>query len=380
MVDLYLQNRSLLNGQPKRTIADYVEKNGILVPRRFNTLQEARQSGLQVLCRSEHVQEYDGVSGLLQSKTLDELPDTDEEGLRNELLKEDENKVFFPRVFCSYSRLDLNQFLQEVSFSYWEKLGGRNRTVVADSSIKGKYHILTNGEYLEVNYAVLQEGRIIASAFMKNPAEYLGELRELVSLYEKVRDLDNFDQNHCPVMEFQTVDGKHYFLQYHRTRDFRERGFQLERQPEADEVKVAMVRGATPSEGIVCKTTMIYAKWITGRDYEDWPISEHEDGSVDIHYNRILTEVMSRRRKLQVLSSSSLDWELVSLAIGHTQRSQFFKPEISVIIPRRKELKEIIRDEEWNTSFKKARETGEDQYVTLRIISDGENAYVKRLD
>jgi len=65
MADYYLEDRSRLQGQPKRTIADYVEQQGILVPRRFDSLEEAQASGLPILARSEHSQDYDGVSGLL---------------------------------------------------------------------------------------------------------------------------------------------------------------------------------------------------------------------------------------------------------------------------------------------------------------------------
>lgn len=318
MVDLYVQDRSLLNGQPKRTIADYVEAQGVLVPRRFDTLREARQSGVKVLCRSEHPQEYDGVSGMLKSKTLDKLPDTDEEGLRNELLKEDKRKVFFPKVFCSYVGLDLDSFLREVSFSYWEKLGGRNRTVVADSSIKWKYHIMSYGkEDGGVSYAVLQDGKIIAPSFMENPADCLKELHELVSVYEKIRNLDNFDPNHCSIMEFQTVEGKHFFLQYHRARDFKEREFKLEREKEDDEIETLFVRGATSPDGLICKSTLAYAGWELGINYEEWVVPDSEEGSFDMHYNLMFSEIMTKKRKLQVLRSTSLESEMASLAIRH---------------------------------------------------------------
>src|SRR3989338_5821979 len=79
MVDYYLDDSSKLEGQPKRTIGGYVEQQGILVPRRFDSLQEARRSGMAVICRSEHIQDYDGTSGLLGSPDLSEFPDTKNE-------------------------------------------------------------------------------------------------------------------------------------------------------------------------------------------------------------------------------------------------------------------------------------------------------------
>jgi hypothetical protein len=288
--------------------------------------------------------------------------------------------VFFPRVFCSYSGLDLSHFLEEASFSYWEKLGGRNRTVVADSSVKGKHHIMTNGEDRETNYAALQDGEIVASAFMKNPEDYVDELRELVSLYDKIRNLDNFDPNHCPIMEFQTVDGKHFFLQYHKARDYKEREFRLEREKETDEVETLFVRGSTSPEGLICKPTLAYAGWELGINYEDWVLPESEEGSFDIHYNIMFTEVMARRRKLQVLDSTSLQLEMASLAIGHTSRSQMFKPYVSVVIKKWDDTEKLIPEEKWKQVRERIKQTQQDQTVTLRVVSDGENAYVKRLD
>ena len=66
--DYYIANPSALCGQPKRMIAEYVEQKGILVPRRFESLEKARLSEGEVLARSEHVHEYHvlgygGVSG-----------------------------------------------------------------------------------------------------------------------------------------------------------------------------------------------------------------------------------------------------------------------------------------------------------------------------
>lgn len=70
MNDVYLQNPDMLMGQPKRTIGDYVEENGILVPKRFTSLEEALDSNLQFLMRTEGLFEYEGVSGLLESHTI----------------------------------------------------------------------------------------------------------------------------------------------------------------------------------------------------------------------------------------------------------------------------------------------------------------------
>ena len=94
----------------------------------------------------------------------------------------------------------------------------------------------------------------------------------------------------------------------------------------------------------------------------------------------MFTEVMARRRKLQVLDSTSLQLEMASLAIGHTPRSQMFKPDVSVVIKKWDDTEKIIPEEKWKQVRERIKETQQDQTVTLRVVSDGENAYVKRLD
>ena len=52
--------------QPKKAVGDYVASEGILVPRRFETFEEAQfaaQSDTSVIARSEHPDEYSGPSG-----------------------------------------------------------------------------------------------------------------------------------------------------------------------------------------------------------------------------------------------------------------------------------------------------------------------------
>src|SRR5665811_876042 len=58
---------------PKQEISDYVESQGFLVPRRFDTLDEALdvvRAGGEIILRSEHPDDYDGPSGLMDSYRL----------------------------------------------------------------------------------------------------------------------------------------------------------------------------------------------------------------------------------------------------------------------------------------------------------------------
>ncbi len=375
MVDYYIENKSRLKEQPKRTISDYVEQQGILVPRRFNSPIEAKNSGIPILCRSEHLQEYDGVSGLLRSIPLTEFPDLSEKELWQFLLDQRRIGFYSSKNYCSLMGLDLEQFLGGISYSYWENLGGVNRTVIADSSIKGRYHIMSSAEEL-FNYVIIRDDQLNFNGGIEDPNFSLGELQKLVAAYEKVRNLDHFEPQHCPTMEFQSVDGKNYFLQYHRTRDFKERSFRLERPLEEGEVQASLVRGATIPEGFKVKTTTHYAALPRGSWH--WSIPELEEGSFDVHANNVFTEIMSRQRKLQILITGSLDIESGSIAAGHTRRSKFFKPEVSLIV-QELNLQKLISMEEWEDLSNHTKQSGQNQHITLQVISDGEKAYLKRM-
>lgn len=381
MTDYYLADLSRLNGQPKRTIADYVESNGILVPRRFDSLAEARRSDLPVILRSEHVDEYarrlngrlvTGVSGLLESPDLTRHPDIDEEAIKEEVFKEPDFGQTQASQYCSWLGFKKEDFMQDVTFSFWEKLAGYNRAVIADSSIRGRYHISTNksGDDWAMNYTVFENGKVFASYFKPLPDEIIAGFEELVRFYEQVRNLPNFDKNNCPLVEVQTVGNQNYFLQYHRTRDFIESTFTLERPPTNQEREAMFVRGATSLEGITCDTTVLHAWWNLG---EGHTLPAQEDGSFDFFWNQVYPELMIPQRRIQMIKGRKLDWELMQVAEGHTQRSKMFKPEISLIY--RKDDLEFPED-----LGEKLESTRQDQKIKLFVVSDGRKAYYQRVD
>ena len=386
MKDYYLKNLNELRGQPKRTIADYVESQGILVPRRFDSLKEGRKSHKAILLRSEHPQEYGGVSGMLDSFQLSspfvnvKRSNNVEEAKQGYLKGEEESHgtpVF--KQYCNFLSLDAENFKDQVSFSIWEKLKGYNRTVVADSAIKGRYHIMTfedGGNHLH-NYCIFESGNLREHVHESGllTSQLVQELPELVKDYERVRNLDNFDQNHCPIMEFQTVNGRNFFLQYHRGRDFKESTFKLDRKPKKGEVEMQFVRGATSKEGIKCKTTLYY---FTG-DKERWSLPSSEEGSFDLHYNSMLTELMVRKRKFQFIGTNAndgLNWTLKKFVVNHNNRSKLFKPEVSVI----GSVNSVIPDSEIDEKLDKMIHEKKDSNIDLHIISDGNKAYVKRVN
>src|SRR5438270_3822706 len=92
--DWWLSEATALQA-PKQEIVDYVEAQGFKVPRRFDTLDEALdivRAGGSIVVRSEHRDEYDGASGLLQSYRID--PTTADDSRR---------------VFANYGNFDIDE-------------------------------------------------------------------------------------------------------------------------------------------------------------------------------------------------------------------------------------------------------------------------------
>lgn len=368
MGDWYTQDPSRLEGQPKRAIADYVESQGIVVPRRFRSLQEAKASGLPIFVRSEHPQEYNGVSGLLESRLLKEGKEVaDEQDLKKRLLVDCMHEM---KSYCSLLGKDIDQFKEEVSFSYWEFMSGLNRVIVADSAIKGRYHILV-ADVKDGGYVLIENGKIIQQIMTQDKGN--NDLEKLIGLYEGVRNLDRFDANHCPLLETITVDGRIYFLQYHRTRDFQEAAFTIEREPVKNEIEARFVRGATPPEGEVYTVTTRYPAEV---DYGGWKLST-EDGSLDICTNKIFSELMVRRRKIQVIIREERDLFFYAVALGHFERSKVFKPMISVLVEEG-----LYPDAEDEKAFRKIwdKVATTPQTIQVKVIADGRRAFLERVD
>ncbi len=409
MKDKYLHHPELLQGQPKRSIADYVEQNGILVPRRFESLEEARKSGLDLVARSEHPQDYDGCSGLFLSPRFPEHshafkwdeseeifinsilnyqcdPSSDGEGVSRRKIKE----------HCKILQIDYDEFIGQLSYSYWEKIPGINITITADSAVKDRYHITTRerneGGLFEWwhSYNFVENGCLIGnescsySELPGLPLVAVGNFNQLIELYEHIRSLPRFDSNHCPTMEFVTrINGnniENYSLQYHRTRDFDAPDFELgPGNLEATEFR--NVRGKTPPEGIDCKVVIAYAaEWVDEENFGpnkkwSWYVPEEEEGAIEAPVNnKRMDEIMSKRRSLQISDSS-----FFSLATGHGLRSLWFKPRVSIISSEPMINGLFKSNTELRRAWDKAEETGENQYINLHVVSDGRKAFVKRI-
>ncbi len=380
-MDFYLEDRTRLNGQPKKTIGDYVESNGVLVPRRYASFEEAKNHGL-VLARSEHPQDYDGCSGILESLLLNQDNFNSEEEIRQRVLypPTSSNNV---NAYLKLSQQDPEKFKGECSFSYWQKIPGDNVMVVADSAVPERYHLTFKKVFkkrgliyrVDRAYFIVEREEIIKSYLDTEGSERsFKQVSSLIQDYEKIRKMDHFDPLHCPLMEFQSAYGKNFFLQYHRTRDFEPADFVLDRGLKKGEVEAFMVRGKTPREGMKNVPINVYRPKSQG----DWLVPEHEEGAWDGLGWIPFEELAVRKRKVQISNGKNHPEDMpinpLSLfTLDHTSRSQMFKPEISLTVP----LWKIYPDEDNKIDI--GRKTGEDQYIYLDIISDGRKAYVKRV-
>lgn len=378
--------------QPKAEIADYVEDKGIIVPRRFASLDEARDSGKPFIVRSEHPQEYAGASGLLASvKITPELIEIAKDnitqgfGSSHDIVvakaydtnqKEFENGITKASLedkriqdYCGLLGLDPNEFRRDISYSYWEAISGYNRFIIADSAIPGRHHLLTRSKYDDsgeenffYNLQTIENGEVVINSDLPLPVALKECTNNTITFYETVRRSEKFNPNHCPIVEFQTTeDGTNYFLQYHRTRDFQQSTFRLDREPREEEVEAIFVRGATSPGGAVVQTSL----W-----YPEYTLFE-EEASFDWHSQRVFSEIMSRKRTANLdVDPEGFDRVARRLAEGHTSRSALFNPQLSVVLNT-----DIIPEDQKKQVLGKVRE-GEYATVPIHVVSDGRKAFV----
>lgn len=188
-------------------------------------------------------------------------------------------------------------------------------------------------------------------------------LSVLIDTYERVRRLEAFDPNHCPAIEMQSNEGRVYFLQYHRTRDFRPAGFTVEGDREGW-VKALMVRGATPVKGRRLDMTLHHS--------HEHPLDEEERGSFGFTYDSAMEEVGVRRRWLHFESKRgepNLGLHLVGACEGHSSKSSLFKPEVSVVAS--------MDDLQIPEGYKCPRNTEVRSVIPLEVVADGRTAFIR---
>lgn len=403
--DFYLTNPSR---QPKKDIADYVESQGILVPRRFNNLMSAVMSGVPFMARSEHPQDYAGASGLALSlfinpeelKNPQPLPtESDWQGLNKTggfyysrfgdlakslatnaaIMSQDQFEAGVTALsrrgsfgingidaYCGFRGEDSNSFIQDMSYSYWEGLGGVNTAIFADNVVPNRYHLFStvtenkDGFMYEKGsgYHVIENGDIIAGPQRDNTG-VTKSTDSLINLYESVRKLDRFDPNHCPVVEAQMLDGQPYFLQYMRGQDFSPAIHAIDRPRGADEVETVLVRGATPPNGLDVQLNVRYIP----SDLETL-----EEAGTEMNQNPVFLEAVAPGRRLHIVRVKRPNY--LYAGGGHLAKSGLIKPEVSAVLDD-ESTKKLIGE-----FYDRDREV---LHRRIQIVSDGRNAYLKEL-
>jgi len=401
MTDYYLEDRIRLEGQPKRSIGDYVESEGILVPKRFKSLNDAKKSGRAGLARFEHSQDYDGASNLGPTGSIN-FPDsysfsspfsfvtnfkTESFDSSRDIVRTIREVCFGEmadslkrdklRTYCNLMNLNFNDFIKQASFSFWEFIPGINIAVVADSAIEGRTHVAlqkTAGVGF-INYAVIEpDGSLrlpLASdkfifkgnsmndlkyipntSYFANLSERLEQItRRAVSVYNKTRSLSRLDKNHSYIMEMQADNnGQIHLLQVHRTRDMVKPTFLLERELGKDEIEAVDVRGVTLPGGQVARINTLGGE------------GDYFKGN-SLLYLDVHNEICSRKRKVQCILPGE---DFLSIIVAHEGRSDFFKPELSLVVDYRRLF------------TKKEYEEG-NAFASVHVVADGRRAIIKRI-
>jgi hypothetical protein len=276
------------------------------------------------------------------------------------------------KKYCEILWLDLEKFLSWISFSYWELLEWYNRTIVADNTIKWRYHIVTRWNWV-YNYFVYDNWVIIldwisdphlVSSVTELPKDLVKWLTKLISFYESIRNLEKFNPNHCPVIEAQTTnDWENYFLQYHRTRDTDYSTFTLNRPLEDWEIKADFVRGITPEDWV--EIDVIVGSRKEHFNWYGWAFSQAS-------FKPVFNEIQTKKVRL-ILMDQWIDWVTLWIALWwHLGLSDLFNPEISLVLPEWFYKKFI-----WEKYREFSKKTWKDAIMRVRIISDWRRAYFK---
>ncbi|MDB5170975.1 MAG: hypothetical protein JWO35_669 [Candidatus Saccharibacteria bacterium] len=436
--DWWLSNPDALQS-PKQEIGDYIEAQGFSVPKRFETLDEALdvvRAGGTIAVRSEHRDEYDGASGLMETFRIDLQSaedslrafenygpfDIDEQVYQSQFrsavtayrrgdmpgystmedvvlgealsaptdltlqrLQRLSRQSTSVRRYADLTNRSTAELMNGASFSFWEYVPGTNVTIVADSAIDDRYHVLGNkpkrkGIPSYYGWQISDEsGKPIAGK--ENDSTLTPDVTQsLIKAYEAIRNLPRFASQHCPLLELQLDgDGKIWFLQYHRTRDFKAAGELLDPNdfsPAEGWHKADGVRGAL-DEPTTLKTAFWYPNEYGSVRHTGSPLPTIEDASTDWHWDWALSEIMARRRSVQ-LDYDSLERAYSTIAAAHGPRSRWFKPLAAVALDDRGLKKLVPKQLKEQVSHHVHRNNGLAR-VVIDFAVDGRNGYV-RLD
>lgn len=271
--------------QPKAGIGQYVASEGFRVPiiTEQSEWEEAFDNG-DAMLRSEMLQDYDGLSGLLSSERINPADYEDARGIAAELgsllmrgLRSGEisgteyMNHFRGLVSWAEARVHLMEsamafgsplFLDRPTASHWKYIDGTNVTAFADPHVEGRYHFgvipakLGKYGYQAVgSYQVEPHEHETPKTFRKHREPFVA--RPFIEYYDQISSLSNFDNTQNPVLEMiEDTEGNIHFLQYLKTNQKREFIEPFDLPSSEDTLRTTNVRGITPESGQEMKLFM----------------------------------------------------------------------------------------------------------------------------
>ncbi|HEX8227135.1 MAG TPA: hypothetical protein VF572_04690 [Candidatus Saccharimonadales bacterium] len=373
--------------QPKRTLIEYAGEVGINVPEIFSCLDDALDSGLHIIARSEHPGEL-YYSGLTDSYThspsnpgrrdtaadqLRQLDDTlhdDERTLGSMTKMKQLGRYGFIKAerwraeasTGEYDRDAADEFARMHSLSYWPAVEGDNIFMVEDSAKAGRFYAGKINRQKEV--VVIDNGEITYRASRSNTELAIYDADKLIDFYDSVRDLPFIDNADCPIIELVDpgYECEPVLLQVLPTAPRQKADFEITKPSES----VFFVRGATSEEG----TEVVF--WTGEVDKRKNPLDQKlgayrfEDEAVEEFYlpETTLFAVSGNNRE----SSENTLKRFLLAAVDHGTRSQAFKPQVTVGLAN--EAAAQLIDPTTSRNGKKR----------CFVKSDGDNAIVKFYD
>jgi len=260
------------------------------------------------------------------------------------------------QLHCQLLGLNYTEFIRQLSYSYWERIIGDNRVIFADSAIRGRYHIIS---IKDGTYSIIEGLRI--TEITSDDSLTIPEARKIIDIYEQIRGL--LDHNHCYIVETVSTGFPSdvvFAVQVHRGVDFKRASFALSK--ESDVIELDNVRGSTNPEGEELMLTINYPS--SFRSKPQIVVEGASTVASKYHVHPAFTEIMLRRRRLQLFPEDYLREELGF----HIGRNLFFKPNCSAIIPV-EDLKYLVGSLiEYNTRLVQ---------VPVHFVSDGNIAQIR---
>lgn len=270
-------NHQTLAPQRKDLDAAHAAAHGIRIPRIFPTFDRGRHFVLKedgaLIMRSEHPLELQGLSGLNKSPIVflarveqhedrgglfASYRDIDVDTFLYLLREEHRTKSGWwnAKNYCDANGLNVDEYVAQLAYSYWEYIRGTNLYVVADPHVAGRYRVFAKWyEGTEsCNACALYDGNRLVTATGDVLKHLESRIGDILRFYDRVREV--FGEKICWVVEMQLADdGVLHFLQRSIGKEFEAPDWSFDADEPAHflvgpRYGYGEVRGITPKEGI----------------------------------------------------------------------------------------------------------------------------------